>query len=200
MKNEQSNYSVVIDIKSTGWASGLWELECVRPSSGSYSSNARVPSGFCSSASSILPHSSGISPNTSYDSSSVLPIQYNYLEIKMSNLIQKQKMDNINNFYEHLDWIKDIYVHRLDEINVFSNTCNQLTADITDLKAQNEDLRVKLEQSESKCRKMMCETKTAFKVQQEEIDFLKSVDEESSRTIENYYKIPRWIRRIFTGE
>jgi hypothetical protein len=188
MKNEQSIVGFAHDGRPVCMVSGIY----VR-SGGPNGPHADVLSGSCPGPSSVLSSGSGISPNTRNGPSSLSPVLCDHLEIKMSDHIQKQKMENVNNFYEHLEWLKDIYLHRLQEINVMSNEKNELNSKVKELTSKVND-------AESRCRKLMCEAKTAVEVLEKEIEFLKSADEEAARTVENYYKIPRWIRRVFVSE
>ena len=104
------------------------------------------------------------------------------------------------NFYDHLEWLKTIYVSKLDELNKQDNRCHEeiqkLEQTLIEMRKLIDSFKSSLKQKSS----IICELQTKLEIKEKEVAFLKDADSEMARTAENYYKIPGWIRRIFVSE
>jgi len=104
------------------------------------------------------------------------------------------------NFYDHLEWLKTIYVSRLDELNKQDNRYHEetqkLEQTLIEMRKLIDTLKSLLKQKSS----IICELQTKLEIKEKEVQFLKGADSEMARTAENYYKIPRLIRRVFVSE
>lgn len=108
--------------------------------------------------------------------------------------------ENELNFYHHLEWLKTIYVSKLDELNKqdekYHKDVDELNNALSEMRRVADSFKHSIKQKSS----VICELETKLEIKEKEVAFLKDADSEMARTAENYYKIPGWIRRIFVSE
>lgn len=107
------------------------------------------------------------------------------------------------NFYDHLDWLKTIYVSRLDELNKKDKEISHLKSELKSLQDDFDTFRTDSRRTIENFRLKnvrCCEIETKNEVLEKEIAFLKDASDFASDLSDKYYAIPSWIRRIFVRE
>lgn len=107
------------------------------------------------------------------------------------------------NFYDHLEWLKTIYLLRLQEITEsekkvakLEEKCKDLDSSVTDYIKLTNSLRNSLSQKDVE----LCEFKTKNEVLEKELNLIKSDNNIFIEAAEKYHKIPKIIRRFFASE
>lgn len=104
------------------------------------------------------------------------------------------------NFYSHLEWLRTIYVSKLDEMN---KQDEKHSAEVAQMNEALDEMRKMMDSFKSTVKQKsstICELQNQLEIREKEVEWLKSADGEMARTAENYYKIPRLVRRIFVRE
>lgn len=111
--------------------------------------------------------------------------------------------ENKLNFYDHIEWLKTIYVSKLDELNKCDEKTDKLQKEIEQLNGIVGDYGNLIDSLRSTIKKKdldLCTIKTRLEIVEKELDFLKSTTNYAEDLLDKYYKIPKWIRRIFVSE
>lgn len=104
------------------------------------------------------------------------------------------------NFFDHLEWLKTLYVLRLQEINAADAEKNKIKNELNSKTSNMENLARSLTDKTLKLEAKVCDLENKLEIKEKEVDFLKSLDEKCSEVVNSYYKIPTWVRRIFVRE